>query len=145
VMGGALVQDLDRESDDRADMRVATTRHPTEAEWGDAMFAWRVAKHVRSNAIVIARDLATIGIGAGQMSRVDSVMLALTKARSPVAGAALASDAFFPFADGVESALEAGIRVFVQPGGAKRDEEVLAAVEEAGGTMILTGRRHFAH
>ena len=145
VMGGALVQDLDRESEDRDQMTIATTTHPTEAQWGDAMFAWRVAKHVRSNAIVIARDLATVGIGAGQMSRVDSVTLALAKAQSPAAGAVLASDAFFPFADGVDAALEAGIRVFIQPGGAKRDEEVLAAVEGAGAAMVLTGRRHFAH
>ncbi len=145
MLGGALIQDADAESEDRSQMRVATTRHPTEAEWGDVMFAWRIAKHVRSNAIVVARDLATVGIGAGQMSRVDSVTLALTKARTPVAGAVLASDAFFPFADGVDAALEAGIRVFVQPGGAKRDDEVLAAVEDAGGAMVLTGRRHFAH
>jgi phosphoribosylaminoimidazolecarboxamide formyltransferase/IMP cyclohydrolase len=145
VLGGALIQDEDAESEDRSQMRVATTRHPTEAEWGDVMFAWRIAKHVRSNAIVIARDLATVGIGAGQMSRIDSTRLALGKALSPVAGAVLASDAFFPFADGVDAALEAGIRVFVQPGGAKRDDEVLTAVEDAGGAMVLTGRRHFAH
>jgi phosphoribosylaminoimidazolecarboxamide formyltransferase/IMP cyclohydrolase len=100
---------------------------------------------VRSNAIVIARDTATIGVGAGQMSRVDSTRLALGKALSPVAGAVLASDAFFPFADGVQAALAAGVRVIIEPGGSKRDDEVIAAVEKAGGTLVFTGRRHFSH
>jgi phosphoribosylaminoimidazolecarboxamide formyltransferase / IMP cyclohydrolase len=100
---------------------------------------------VRSNAIVIARDTATIGIGAGQMSRIDSTRLALGKALSPVAGAVLASDAFFPFADGVQAALDAGVRVIIEPGGSKRDDEVIAAVEKAGGTLVFTGRRHFSH
>ena len=106
MVGGLLVQDRDAESEDRAQMKVVTQRAPTEAEWGDLLFAWRVAKHVKSNAIVIARDLATVGVGAGQMSRVDSVRLAIEKAQTPVAGAALASDAFFPFADGPEAAIE---------------------------------------
>jgi phosphoribosylaminoimidazolecarboxamide formyltransferase/IMP cyclohydrolase len=145
VVGGLLVQDRDAESEDRAGMTVVTERAPTEAEWGDLLFAWRVAKHVKSNAIVLARDLATVGIGAGQMSRVDSVRLSLEKARSPVEGAALASDAFFPFADGPEAAIAAGITAIVQPGGSIRDEEVFAAAGEAGVAMVVTGRRHFRH
>ncbi len=145
VLGGMLVQDYDSESEDRDMMNVVTQRTPTEREWGDLTFAWRVAKHVGSNAIVVARDLATVGIGAGQMSRVDAVRIALAKARVPVDGAALASDAFFPFADGPELALEAGVRAFIQPGGAKRDDEVTVAVDEARATMVFTGRRHFRH
>jgi phosphoribosylaminoimidazolecarboxamide formyltransferase/IMP cyclohydrolase len=126
-------------------MDVATTRAPTEREWGDLIFAWRVAKHVRSNAIVLARDLQTIGIGAGKMSRVDSVRIAVDKSLVPLAGAALASDAFFPFPDGPQVALEAGVSTIIQPGGAKRDAEVVAAAEKAGAVMVLTGRRHFSH
>jgi phosphoribosylaminoimidazolecarboxamide formyltransferase/IMP cyclohydrolase len=145
VQGGLLVQDRDSESEDRAQMRVATTRAPTEQEWGDLLFAWRVAKHVRSNAIVLARDLTTLGVGAGQMSRVDSARLAAEKAQAPLAGSVCASDAFFPFADGVETAVAAGVRAFIQPGGSKRDEEVLAAADAADAAMVLTGRRHFAH
>ena len=120
----------------------------TETLWGDLLFAWRVCKHVTSNAIVLARDLQTLGIGAGQMSRVDSVRIALEKAREhghDLAGAVLASDAFFPFADGPELALRAGVSAFIQPGGSKRDAEVIAAVERAGATMVFTGRRHFRH
>ena len=119
-----------------------------EEQWGDLIFAWRVCKHVTSNAIVLAKGLATIGIGAGQQSRVDAVRLALEKARErghDLHGAVLASDAFFPFADGPELALEAGIGAIIQPGGSKRDDEVIAAVEDAGAAMILTGRRHFRH
>ena len=109
------------------------------------MFAWRVAKHVKSNAIVLARDLVTVGVGAGQMSRVDSVRLALEKARVPVDGAVLASDAFFPFADGPEAALKAGVKAIIQPGGSIRDPEVIAACDAAGVAMVMTGRRHFRH
>ena len=145
VVGGLLVQDRDAESEERAGMTVVTDRAPTEAEWGDLLFAWRVAKHVKSNAIVLARDLMTVGIGAGQMSRVDSVRLSLEKARSTVEGAALASDAFFPFADGPEAAIAAGITAIVQPGGSIRDEEVFAAAGDAGVAMVVTGRRHFRH
>ena len=104
-----------------------------------------MAKHVRSNAIVLARDLTTLGIGAGQMSRVDSARLAAEKAQAPLEGSVCASDAFFPFADGVETAVAAGVRAFIQPGGSKRDEEVLAAADAADAAMVLTGRRHFAH
>jgi phosphoribosylaminoimidazolecarboxamide formyltransferase/IMP cyclohydrolase len=145
VQGGLLIQDRDSESEDRGQMRVVTNRAPTEQEWGDLLFAWRVAKHVRSNAIVLARDLTTLGIGAGQMSRVDSARLAAEKAQSPLEGSVCASDAFFPFADGVETAVAAGVRAFIQPGGSKRDEEVLAAADAADAAMVLTGRRHFAH
>ncbi len=145
VMGGILVQDLDSESEDREMMTVATSRTPTEREWGDLIFAWRVAKHVRSNAIVIARDLQTLGVGAGQMSRVDAVRIAVDKALVPLNGSALASDAFFPFPDGPQIALDAGVSTVIQPGGAKRDDEVIAAAERAGAVMVMTGRRHFSH
>ena len=126
-------------------MAVVSQAQPTESQWGDLVFAWRVGKHVRSNAIVLARDLTTIGIGAGQMSRIDSVALAIEKARTPTKGAVCASDAFFPFADGVETALRAGVTAFIQPGGSKRDDEAIAAADEAGAVMVFTGRRHFAH
>jgi phosphoribosylaminoimidazolecarboxamide formyltransferase/IMP cyclohydrolase len=148
VLGGFLVQDADAEVDDREGMQVVAGPAPDEAGWGDLLFAWRVAKHVLSNAIVLARDLQTIGIGAGQMSRVDAVRIALEKAREhghPLEGAVLASDAFFPFPDGPRLALEAGIRAIVQPGGSKRDNEVVAAVEQAGATMVFTRKRHFRH
>ena len=147
VLGGLLVQDPDSEIEDREGWQVVCGS-PDERQWGDLVFAWRVCKHVSSNAIVLAKDLATIGIGAGQMSRVDSVRIAVEKAAAfehDVHGAALASDAFFPFADGPLIALDAGATSIVQPGGSKRDEDVIAAVEEAGATMIFTGRRHFRH
>ena len=147
VLGGLLVQDPDSEIEDREGWQVVCGS-PDERQWGDLVFAWRVCKHVSSNAIVLAKDLATIGIGAGQMSRVDSVRIAVEKAAAfehDVHGAALASDAFFPFADGPRIALEAGATAIVQPGGSKRDEDVIEAVQEAGATMIFTGRRHFRH
>jgi phosphoribosylaminoimidazolecarboxamide formyltransferase/IMP cyclohydrolase len=145
VVGGVLVQDRDATLDEREDMQVVSSRHPTEAEWEELLFAWTVCKHVRSNAIVLTRERATVGIGAGQMSRVDSVRLALEKARTGVEGAALASDAFFPFADGPELAMEAGVGAIIQPGGSIRDSEVISAVDAAGATMVFTGRRHFRH
>jgi phosphoribosylaminoimidazolecarboxamide formyltransferase / IMP cyclohydrolase len=145
VVGGMLVQDRDAMLDDRADMKVVTKRSPTDSEWDDLEFAWRVCKHVRSNAIVIALGGATVGIGAGQMSRVDSVRLALEKARSDLAGSSLASDAFFPFSDGPELALAAGVSAIVQPGGSVRDQDVIDAVDAAGATMVFTSRRHFRH
>ena len=148
VLGGFLVQDEDADIDDRGAMEVVAGQAPDEAGWGDLLFAWRVCKHVLSNAIVIAKDLQTIGVGAGQMSRVDAVRIALDKAREhghSLEGAALASDAFFPFPDGPELALEAEIGAIVQPGGSKRDEDVIAAVEQAGATMVFTRRRHFRH
>jgi phosphoribosylaminoimidazolecarboxamide formyltransferase/IMP cyclohydrolase len=147
VLGGVLVQDRDTDVDDREGMEVACGE-PSEKTWGDLVFGWRVCKHVTSNAIVIAKDLATIGIGAGQTSRVDAVNIALDKAREhghDVRGAVLASDAFFPFADGPQLALDAGVTAIIQPGGSKRDAEVTQAVDGAGATMVLTGRRHFRH
>jgi len=148
VLGGLLVQDTDGEVDERDTMRVATDRVPDETIWGDLLFAWRVSKHVASNAIVLAKGLQTIGIGTGQPSRVDAVRIALEKARDAghdPTGSVLASDAFFPFADGPELALGAGIVAVIQPGGSKRDEEVRDAVQAAGAAMVLTGRRHFRH
>jgi phosphoribosylaminoimidazolecarboxamide formyltransferase / IMP cyclohydrolase len=148
VLGGMLVQDTDAEVDERDTMRVATDRTPDEAIWGDLLFAWRVSKHVASNAIVLAKGLQTIGVGTGQPSRVDAVRIALEKARDAghdPTGSVLASDAFFPFADGPELALDAGIVAIIQPGGSKRDEEVRDAVQAAGAAMVLTGRRHFRH
>jgi phosphoribosylaminoimidazolecarboxamide formyltransferase/IMP cyclohydrolase len=148
VLGGFLVQDADAEVDDREGMRVMTEAHPDETGWGDLLFAWRVAKHVASNAIVIASDLQVIGVGVGQTSRVDAVRLALEKAVEhghDLTGAALASDAFFPFADGPRLALDAGVQAIVQPGGSKRDDEVVATVEAAGAVMVFSSRRHFRH
>jgi phosphoribosylaminoimidazolecarboxamide formyltransferase/IMP cyclohydrolase len=145
VVGGLLVQDRDFDLEERGDMQVVTERRPSEAEWSELAFAWRVCKHVRSNAIVLSRDLATLGIGAGQMSRVDSVRLALEKARSDVGGCVLASDAYFPFADGPGLAIEAGVTAIIQPGGSVRDPEIVAAVEAAGVAMVFTRRRHFRH
>ncbi len=147
VLGGLLVQERDADVADREGMSVVAGK-PSEALWGDLLFAWRVCKHVASNAIVIVRDLQTVGIGAGQMSRVDAVRIAVEKAREHghvLEGAALASDAFFPFPDGPRLALDAGVGALIQPGGSKRDADVIDAVESAGATMILTGRRHFRH
>ncbi len=147
VLGGLLVQDRDWDVADRAGMEVVCGE-PSEAAWGDLLFAWRVCKHVASNAIVLVKDLQTVGIGAGQMSRVDSVRIAVEKAREhghSLDGAALASDAFFPFPDGPRLALEAGVTALIQPGGSKRDEDVVGAVEKAGGAMVFTDRRHFRH
>jgi len=147
VLGGLLVQDRDWDVADRAGMEVVCGR-PSEAAWGDLLFAWRVCKHVASNAIVLVKDLQTVGIGAGQMSRVDSVRIAVEKAREhghSLDGAALASDAFFPFPDGPRLALDRGVTALIQPGGSKRDADVVAAVERAGAAMVFTGRRHFSH
>jgi phosphoribosylaminoimidazolecarboxamide formyltransferase/IMP cyclohydrolase len=145
VVGGMLVQDRDYDLEDRSEMQVVSERVPTEAEWGELSFAWKVCKHVRSNAVVMCRDLATVGIGAGQMSRVDSVRLAIEKARSSLTGSVLASDAFFPFADGPQLALDAGAIAIIQPGGSVRDHEVVDAVDRAGAAMVFTSRRHFRH
>jgi phosphoribosylaminoimidazolecarboxamide formyltransferase/IMP cyclohydrolase len=148
VMGGLLVQDRDLDLEDRSEMEVVTDRKPSEHEWGEMLFAWKICKHVRSNAIVLARDLASVGIGAGQMSRVDSVRLAIDKARAngaDLAGGAMASDAFFPFSDGPQLAVEAGITAIIQPGGSVRDHEVVEAADVAGISMVFTHRRHFRH
>jgi phosphoribosylaminoimidazolecarboxamide formyltransferase/IMP cyclohydrolase len=145
VVGGLLVQDRDFDLEERGEMQVVTERRPTEVEWQELSFAWRVCKHVKSNGIVISKDLSTIGIGAGQMSRVDAVRLALEKAPDDVAGGVLASDAYFPFADGPELALEAGIKAIIQPGGSVRDHLTVEAVDRVGGAMVFTSRRHFLH
>jgi len=148
VRGGLLVQDRDTGLELREDMTVATERKPTEQEWGELLFAMRVCKHVRSNAIVLARDLGTVGLGAGQMSRVDSVRIAIDKARAAelsLDGAVMASDAFFPFADGPQLAIDAGVRAIIQPGGSQRDLEVVEACDAAGVAMVFTARRHFRH
>jgi len=148
VRGGMLVQDRDTGLELRDEMAVVTARKPSEDEWGELLFGMRVCKHVRSNAIVITNGLGTVGIGAGQMSRVDSVRLAVDKARAAgqsVEGAALASDAFFPFPDGPQLAIEAGVRAIIQPGGSQRDQDVVDACDAAGVAMVFTARRHFRH
>jgi phosphoribosylaminoimidazolecarboxamide formyltransferase/IMP cyclohydrolase len=161
VAGGMLVQDRDSGLEPREEMKVVSTRQPTEAEWSEALFGWKVCKHVRSNAIVLSAGLQTVGIGAGQMSRVDAVRIALQKAGGtdsardggspPGAGPrvseaiAMASDAFFPFPDSAELATAAGVTVIIQPGGSVRDELVTEAVDNAGAAMIFTSRRHFRH
>jgi phosphoribosylaminoimidazolecarboxamide formyltransferase/IMP cyclohydrolase len=153
VRGGLLVQEPDRIDSEREKMQLATESSPSGTQWDDLWFAWKVCKHVRSNAIVIAKDNATIGVGAGQMSRVDSVRIAIEKARDArgddadevLAGSVVASDAFFPFPDGPQLAMEAGVTAFVQPGGSVRDAEVIAACDERGAAMVFTGRRHFRH
>ena len=155
VSGGILVQERDRLGIGRDALRTVTRRAPSETEIADLLFADKVVKHVKSNAIVLARGGATVGIGAGQMNRVDSVRIAATRAaetgksaklsQSPTVGSVLASDAFFPFADGVEGAIEAGVTAIIQPGGSVRDAEVIAAADAAGVAMVLTGIRHFRH
>jgi phosphoribosylaminoimidazolecarboxamide formyltransferase/IMP cyclohydrolase len=149
VVGGVLVQTHDVVCETRDEMRTISAREPTEREWDDMLFAWRVCRHVRSNAIVLAAGTATIGIGAGQMSRVDAVRIAVEKATATqpqlLPGSAMASDAFFPFPDGVELGFGAGVAAVIQPGGSVRDELVVAAADAAGATMVATDRRHFRH
>ncbi len=148
VRGGILVQDRDTELEPREEMTVPTRRKPTEEEWGELLFALRICKHVRSNAIVLVAGLGTAGIGAGQMSRVDSVKIAVEKAREAelsLAGAAMASDAFFPFPDGPQVAIDAGVRAIIQPGGSRNDGDVIEACDAADVAMVFTGRRHFRH
>jgi phosphoribosylaminoimidazolecarboxamide formyltransferase/IMP cyclohydrolase len=149
VIGGQLVQTRDVVSETREQMRVMTEKAPQEEQWNDLLFAWKVCRHVRSNAIVIAVAGATIGIGAGQMSRVDAVRIAIEKAQAAqperLAGAVLASDAYFPFADGPQLAIDAGVTAIIQPGGSMRDEDVVAAADAAGIAMVATGVRHFRH
>jgi phosphoribosylaminoimidazolecarboxamide formyltransferase/IMP cyclohydrolase len=148
VNGGLLVQDLDIAMIREADLKVVTKRAPTEAEMHDLIFAWKVAKFVKSNAIVYAKNRQTIGVGAGQMSRVNSARIAAIKAEHAgleVKGAVMASDAFFPFRDGIDNAAKAGIACVIQPGGSMRDAEVIAAADEAGMAMVFTGVRHFRH
>lgn len=147
IYGGVLVQELDRSQADMdpTNWRVVSAKQPTPEQLADLAFAWRVARHVKSNAIVYVKAQATVGIGAGQMSRVDSVMVAGHKAGEKAQGAVMASDAFFPFADGIEAAAKHGIAAVVQPGGSVRDDEVIEAVNKLGLVMVLTGARHFRH
>jgi phosphoribosylaminoimidazolecarboxamide formyltransferase/IMP cyclohydrolase len=145
VDGGFLVQSRDRSKEDFGDLKVVTSRKPTEAELGDLAFAWVVCKHVKSNAIVFVKDRMVVGVGAGQMSRVDSVHLASRKAGERTKGAAMASDAFFPFRDNIDEAAKVGITAIAQPGGSMRDADSIAACDEHGMAMVLTGVRHFRH
>jgi phosphoribosylaminoimidazolecarboxamide formyltransferase/IMP cyclohydrolase len=155
IAGGFLAQTRDAAMAERAALRCVTKRAPSEAEMTDLLFAWRVCKHVKSNAMVFARGSATAGIGAGQMSRLDSTRIAALKARDAAtaaglaepltAGSVVASDAFFPFADGVEAALAAGATAIIQPGGSVRDAEVIAAADAASAAMVFSGLRHFRH
>ncbi len=155
VSGGYLIQDKDNGRLSPDDLQVVTKRQPTDAEMADMLFAWKVAKHVKSNAIIYVKDGATVGVGAGQMSRVDSCRIAARKAEDMAAelglsapltiGSVVASDAFFPFADGLLTAAEAGATAVIHPGGSMRDDEVIAAADDAGLAMVLTGMRHFRH
>jgi len=144
VTGGILLQDTDAVEDDSG-YKVVTETHPSEQQMEDLLFVWRVARVVQSNAIVLARDGATVGVGAGQMSRVDSSEIAVKKAGEKAQGSVAASDAFFPFADGVEALADAGISAVIQPGGSVRDDEVIEAADRHGLAMVFTGRRHFLH
>jgi len=145
ILGGVLVQQPDLGSLQGKELRVVTKREPSEAELVDLRFAWKVCKHVKSNAIVFAKDGATIGVGAGQMSRVDSVKLAVMKAQRSLQGTVVASDAFFPFPDGVEEAAKAGATAVIQPGGSVKDPDVIATADRLGLAMVFTSMRHFLH
>jgi phosphoribosylaminoimidazolecarboxamide formyltransferase/IMP cyclohydrolase len=145
IPGGALVQDRDLVTESRTEWKVVSSREPTEAEWEDLGFAWTVAWRVKSNAIVFAKESATVGIGAGQMSRVDSAWIAVRKAADRAMGASMASDAFFPFSDAIEVAADAGVTAVIHPGGSVRDEETLEVAEARGMAVVLTGVRHFRH
>ncbi len=145
VNGGLLIQERDAHILDRSACKVVTKRQPTEKEWQDMLFAWSVAKHVKSNAIVFAKDGVTLGVGAGQMNRVNSTRIAAHHGGEAIKGSAVASDAFFPFRDGVDALTEAGATAVIQPGGSIRDDEVIKAADEHGLAMIFTGIRHFRH
>ena len=145
ISGGLLVQEKDRHELLPEELKTVTVKHPTQEQIASLLFAWKVAKHVKSNAIVYVRDGQVVGVGAGQMSRVDSVRLGASKAILPLPGSVLASDAFFPFPDGVEEAAKAGVVAIIQPGGSIRDEEVIAAADRLGLAMVFTGVRHFRH
>jgi phosphoribosylaminoimidazolecarboxamide formyltransferase / IMP cyclohydrolase len=145
ISGGLLLQDADRGQVTEDGLKVVTARPPTEKEMVALLFAWRVAKHVKSNAIVYARDGQTIGVGAGQMSRVDAAKFGAMKALLPLEGCVAASDAFFPFPDGLEVAVSAGATAVIQPGGSLRDGEVIDKANDLGVAMVFTGVRHFRH
>ncbi len=140
-----LVQQPDIEAEDPAGWKVVTNKQPTGQEMADLEFAWRVMPLIKSNAILFVKDEAVVGLGAGQPNRLESVAIAARKAESKAQGAVMASDAFFPFPDGIERAIEAGITAVIQPGGSLRDDEVIDAANKAGISMLFTGRRHFRH
>ena len=145
VSGGLLVQTEDDIQEDRANYKVVTKVQPTEEQWKALEFAWKLVKHVKSNAILISNEKRTLGVGAGQMNRVGSAKIALEQAGEAAKGAVLASDAFFPFGDTVETAVKHGIAAIIQPGGSIRDEESIKAADEAGIAMVFTSIRHFKH
>ena len=148
VGGGWLVQTPDAQIVQTSDLKVATRKQPTPAQLSDLMFAWKVAKFVKSNAIVFCGDSMTLGVGAGQMSRIDSARIASIKAENAglsLKGSVVASDAFFPFRDGLDVVIDAGVTCVIQPGGSMRDDEVISAANERGIVMVLTGMRHFRH
>ena len=145
VPGGFLVQTWDQTGFDRAQCKVVTRREPTPAEWEQLEFAWLAVKHVKSNAIVLARDFSAVGVGAGQMSRVEATQIAVKRAGPRAEGCVMASDAFFPFPDGLQEGIKAGITAVIQPGGSMRDAEVVGAADAAGIAMVMTGERHFRH
>jgi len=145
VSGGLLVQTLDSGLLDESKLETVTKRKPSEKEMADLMFAWRVAKHTKSNAIVLCKDQATVGVGAGQMSRIDATEIAVRKSHGRHKGSVLASDAFFPFRDNVDEAAKAGVTAIIQPGGSVRDKEVIDAADSLGIAMVFTGMRHFRH
>jgi phosphoribosylaminoimidazolecarboxamide formyltransferase/IMP cyclohydrolase len=145
VIGGMLIQDTDAEHEDRDFMDIPTIAQPSEAQWGDLLFAWRVAKWVPSNAVVLAQGLTTVGVGGGKPSRYDSIRHALRKADERSRGAMMASDAFFSYTDAPQAAIDAGISGIIQPGGADNDDEIVALCDAAGIPMVFTHRRHFKH
>ena len=145
ISGGMLLQDHDRGLLDEQNIKVATEREPTDDEWEGLRYAWRLIKHIKSNSILFVVPYRTVGIGAGQMSRVDAVRIAAMKAGDKAKGAVMASDAFFPFRDGLDAAADAGVTAIIQPGGSIRDQEVIAAANERGLAMVFTGMRHFKH
>jgi phosphoribosylaminoimidazolecarboxamide formyltransferase/IMP cyclohydrolase len=145
VDGGLLMQDADVQPDEAETWEVVTERAPTDAQWSELKFAWAVMRHVKSNAIVLCKGRMLCGAGAGQMSRVDSVEIAIDKAGERAAGCVLASDAFFPFADSIQRAAAAGIAAIIQPGGSRKDDEVITACNEHQVPMVFTHRRHFKH
>jgi phosphoribosylaminoimidazolecarboxamide formyltransferase/IMP cyclohydrolase len=145
VEGGMLVQEADKIAEDPADFRVVTEREPTPDEMAQLLFAWKVAKSVKSNSILLAKDFGTVGVGAGQMSRVDAARIAVEKSEGRAKGAVAASDAFMPFPDALEVCAEAGVAAVIQPGGSKRDDECIAKANESGVAMVFTGHRHFRH
>jgi phosphoribosylaminoimidazolecarboxamide formyltransferase / IMP cyclohydrolase len=145
IAGGLLVQTADCAPADASSWRVVTAREPDPREMADLAFAWHAVRHVKSNAIVLVRDRAVTGVGSGQPNRLESVRIAVDKAGDRAVGSVLASDAFFPFPDGLETAIAAGVSAAVQPGGSMRDEAVIAAADRAGLAMVFTGTRHFRH